>query len=150
MRRLQQLPYYGIERWTAIPTVQLLVHELWGPRRAGSRLPARKGWVGAGDSSAQGEDVANALTRARGENLLRRQIRSPDRRTSVQPLVQPSHTNLHPFMPTPGHFRPSEENGRFAGMKKPLPPLFTGVSGLFRLPAKLVGDAGVGPATLTV
>lgn len=122
MREMQLLHHHGADRRQELQTILPLV---CGDGAAGlsgrmvSEGAVRMGTCGSGASRA---DVANALTRAREENLLCRQIRSPDRRTSVQPLVQPSHTNLHPFKPTPGHFRPSEENGRFAGMKKTASP----------------------------
>ena len=109
-------------------------------------LPTTLQWVGTRGSGTQGTDVVDSLKMV----VKGCEIRLPELKISVHPLVQPDHTNFHPTEPTQGYFRSLGKNGSFVGMKKPLSPLFTGVSGLFRFLAELVGDAGFGPATLTV
>ena len=107
--------------------------------------------MGPCGSGTQGTDVVAArLTTVGDKESTFLQIRLFGRKISVHPLVQPDHTNFNPTEPTQGYFRPLGKNGSFVGMKKPPSPLFTGVSGLFRLPAKLVGDTGLEPVTLTV
>lgn len=118
------------------------------PGRMLSKALQRMGTCGSG---TQGTDVVAArLTTVGDKESTSLQIRLSGRKISVHPLVQPDHTNFHPTEPTQGYFRSLGKNGSFVGMKKPLSPLFTGVSGLFRFLAELVGDAGFGPATLTV
>ena len=107
--------------------------------------------LGTCGSGTQGTDVVAArLTTVGDKESTFLQIRLSGRKISVHPLVQPDHTNFHPTEPTQGYFRSLGENGSFVGMKKPLYPLFTGVSGLSQLPAELVGDSGFEPKTLTV
>ena len=108
-------------------------------------------WVGTrGSGNSRTDVVAARLTTVGDKESTFLQIRLSGRKISVHPLVQPDHTNFHPTEPTQGYFRSLGENGSFVGMKKPPSPLFTGVSGLFRLLTELVGDSGFEPKTLTV
>ena len=74
-------------------------------------------WVGTRGSGTQGTDVVDSLKMV----VKGCEIRLPELKISVHPLVQPDHTNFHPTEPTQGYFRSLGKNGSFVGMKNRFP-----------------------------